>query len=131
MLQGFWGGVIVSVVNQLVVFLVLGGLACSIVLVRKLVGLIERRTRAASPPAAPARPAPPRPPSAAPAAPALAAPSAPIAAIAAAVHEFTGAAPGTLRIVSVTPLGAAVSAWKTAARWEGLRTENAHPNGKH
>jgi len=108
MLQGFWGGVILSVVNQTIVFLVLGGLALAIVLVQKLVHRFESRTArpAVGPTVAPSRgPAPqPRP---------------PVAAIVAAVHAFAGAAPGTLRIVALRRAGAA-SPWKAAGRMEAL-----------
>jgi Na+-transporting methylmalonyl-CoA/oxaloacetate decarboxylase gamma subunit len=122
MLDGFWGGVILSVVNQAMVFLVLGGLACSILLVRRLVATLESRPRpAAAPPPAPVKPP-------APAEPAESSRGATVAAIMAAVHEFSGAAPGTLRLVSVTRPGGA-SAWKTASRLEGMRGSEPAGNG--
>jgi|OpeIllAssembly_1097287.scaffolds.fasta_scaffold55004_2 Na+-transporting methylmalonyl-CoA/oxaloacetate decarboxylase gamma subunit len=111
MLQGFSGGVILSVVNQTIVFLVLGGLALAIVLVQKLVHRFESRAAgpairsAPTPPRGPA----PRPPERKP----------PVAALVAAVHAFAGAAPGTLRLVGVTRVGAG-SPWKAAGRTEGL-----------
>ena len=85
MLQGFWGGAILSAVNQTVVFLVLGGLAGPILVVRKLVERGEARA----------------------------------AAVVAAVHA---AAPGTLRIVGITRLGAE-SPWRVAGRLEALGME--------
>jgi Na+-transporting methylmalonyl-CoA/oxaloacetate decarboxylase gamma subunit len=122
MLEGFWGGVIVSVVNQVMVFLVLGGLACSILVVQRLVAAFESRARrAAAPPAAPATPAAPVEPTASPR-------PAAIAAIMAAVHEYSGAAPGTLRLVGVTRLRTG-SAWKTASRLEGMRGSESAGNG--
>jgi len=111
MLQGFWGGVILSVVNQTIVFLVLGGLALAIVLVQKLVQRFESR---AAGPAVRSVPAPPR--GAAPRPPAR---KPPVAALVAAVHAFAGAAPGTLRLVGVARVGAG-SPWKAAGRTEAL-----------
>jgi len=108
MLQGFWGGVILSIVNQAIVFLVLGGLALAIVLVRKVVHRFELRTArpaigpTAAPPRGPTRQSKP-----------------PVAAIVAAVHAFSGAAPGSLRIVSLRRVGAA-NPWKAAGRVEAL-----------
>ena len=87
MLQGFWGGAILSVANQAVVFLALGGLAGPILVVRKLVERGEARA----------------------------------AAVVAAVHA---AAPGTLRIVGITRLGAE-SPWRAAGRLEALGMELA------
>ena len=111
MLQGFSGGVILSVVNQTIVFLVLGGLALAIVLVQKLVQRFESR---AAGPAVRSVPAPPR--GAAPRPPAR---KPPVAALVAAVHAFAGAAPGTLRLVGVARVGAG-SPWKAAGRTEAL-----------
>lgn len=108
MLQGFWGGVILSIVNQTIVFLVLGGLALAIVLVQKVVHRFESRTArpAIGPPAAASRAPAPQ-------------PKPPVAAIMAAVHAFSGAAPGTLRIVGLRRAGAP-SSWKAAGRVEAL-----------
>ena len=113
MLQGFWGGVILSVVNQTIVFLVLGGLALAIVLVQKLVHRFESRAAGPAVRSAPA----PRPPERKP----------PVAALVAAVHAFAGAAPGTLRLVGVARVGAG-SPWKAAGRTEGLGMNV--PNGE-
>jgi len=117
MLQGFWGGVILSVVNQGIVFLVLGGLAAVIVVVRTLVASWERRAPASQP-----RPAdspvvqrtPPR-------------GTRPqhhprIAAIVAAVYAFADAPPGTLRVVGVARVGAD-GLWKAVGRMEAVGME--------
>jgi hypothetical protein len=117
MLQGFWGGVILSVVNQTIVFLVLGGLAGAIVAVQKLLAWRDRHAPK-SPPrpvgAPPARRTPPGviPPRG----------QARVAAIMGAVHAFAGAAPGTLRIVGVTRIGAD-SLWKATGRMEAMGME--------
>jgi Na+-transporting methylmalonyl-CoA/oxaloacetate decarboxylase gamma subunit len=108
MLQGFWGGVILSIVNQTIVFLVLGGLALAIVLVQKVVHRFESRTVR---PAVGPKAAPPRGPARQ--------PKPPVAAIVAAVHAFSGATPGTLRIVGLRRVGAA-NPWKAAGRVEAL-----------
>jgi Na+-transporting methylmalonyl-CoA/oxaloacetate decarboxylase gamma subunit len=116
MLQGFWGGVIISLVNQTVVFLVLGGLAVAIVLVRNLVQRAEART-AKPPPASAVSAASPSVSS-----PSPARPQARIAAIMGAVHAFTGAAPGTLRLEGVTRIGQGGSSpWATAGRLEAMQ----------
>lgn len=117
MLQGFWGGVILSVVNQAIVFLVLGALAGAIVAVRKLLVWGEGRVRTPQP--GPAGPPPARrtPPGAA-------APQgqARVAAIVAAVHAFAGAAPGTLRVVGIARI-ATNNPWKAAGRMEATGME--------
>ncbi len=117
MLEGFWGGVILSVVNQTIVFLVLGGLAATIVVVRMLLGWSERRV-----PTPPPRPI--GPPSARRPPPRGTRPHGPprIAAIVAAVHAFAGGAPGTLRVVGVAQIGTE-SLWKAVGRMEATGTE--------
>ncbi len=89
MLQGFWGGAILSAVNQTAVFLVLGGLAGPILVIRKFVERGEAR----------------------------------VAAVVAAVHA--AAAPGAVRIVGITRLGAE-SPWRAAGRLEALGMELEH-----
>jgi hypothetical protein len=114
MLQGFWGGVIVCLVDQTIVFLVLGGLALAILAVRRLLQIAER------PQPAPAA-APPAPPVAPPGAAGRGAgPSrAQLAAIVAAVQAATAAPQGAVRIVAIAPLGAA-DPWKMAGRLEAM-----------
>ena len=114
MLQGFWGGVILSVVNQAIVFLVLGGLAAAILVVRKLLTWAEAHVPAPPRPAAspPPRRTPPggTPPSSG---------RARIAAITAAVHAFAGAAPGSLSIVGIARIGEDRT-WKAVGRIEAM-----------
>ena len=117
MLQGFWGGVIVSAVNQTIVFLVLGGLAGAILVVRKLVD----RSQARAPRQQPGPPAPSGPPPAGPLPAGTPRSQARVAAVVAAVHA-AAAAPGTLRVVGITRLGAE-SPWRAAGRLEALGTE--------
>jgi hypothetical protein len=114
MLQGFWGGVILSAVNLVIVFLVLGGLAGAIVVVRKLLAWSEKPIPT-SPPPPPGALTARRPP------PGISPPRSQVrvAAIMAAVHAFTGAAPGALRLVGVTRVGSD-SPWKVAGRMEGM-----------
>ncbi|HEX7549123.1 MAG TPA: OadG family transporter subunit, partial [Candidatus Methylomirabilis sp.] len=112
MLQGFWGGVILSAVNQRIVFLVLGGLAGAILVVRKLVERGQARASRQQP-----GPPAPSPPPAGPLPAGTPRNQARAAAVVAAVHA--AAAPGTLRIVGVTRLGVE-SPWRAAGRLEAL-----------
>ena len=100
MLQGFWGGVIL--------------------VVRKLV----ERGEARAPRRQPGPPAP-SPPPAGPLPAGTPRSQARVAAVVAAVH--TAAAPGTLRIVGITRLGAE-SPWRAAGRLEalGMERERGH-----
>jgi Na+-transporting methylmalonyl-CoA/oxaloacetate decarboxylase gamma subunit len=127
MLQGFWGGVILSAVNQTIVFLVLGGLAGAILIVRKLVERSEARARRRQPD--PPKPVPVSPPSGPPTA-GTPRSQARVAAVVAAVHAAASAAPGTLRIVGITRLGAE-SPWRAAGRLEALGTELEHGQRRH
>ncbi|RPI10883.1 MAG: hypothetical protein EHM71_02415 [Zetaproteobacteria bacterium] len=115
MLEGFWGGVIVCVVNQAIVFLVLGGLAATISATRWALQFVERpqpAPPAAGGPGAPppgGRPGPPR---------------AHLAAIVGVIQAFTGLPEGAFRIAEVTPLGAS-DPWKMAGRVEALGMDSA------
>lgn len=115
MLEGFWGGVIVCVVDQAIVFLVLGGLAAIIAVTRWVLQFVERPQPAPPAPGGPgapaqaARPGPPR---------------AHLAAIIGAVQAFTGLPEGAFRIAEVTPLGAS-DPWKMAGRVEALGMDAA------
>jgi hypothetical protein len=126
MLQGFWGGVIVSAVNQVIVFLVLGGLAGAILVVQKLVERSETRTRQRQQPGPPV----PSPASIGPPPADTPRSRARVAAVVAAVHAAASAAPGTLRIVGVTRLGAE-SPWRAAGRLEALGTELDRGQQRH
>ena len=108
MLQGFWGGVIVCLVDQTIVFLVLGGLAVTIELTRRLLERIERPQPA---PAAPARTDPP------PVDRGAGPPRGHLAAIAAAVHAHLGGSAGSFRIVGSAP-AAGDAVWRQAGRLE-------------
>ena len=115
MLEGFWGGVIVCIVDQAIVFLVLGGLATTIYVTRWVLQFGERpqpAPPAAGGPGAPtpaSRPGPPR---------------AHLAAIVGAIQAFTGLPEGTFRIAEVTPLGAS-DPWKMAGRVEAMGVDAA------
>jgi hypothetical protein len=120
MLEGFWGGVIVCIVDQAIVFLVLGGLAAVIYATR---WALQPTERPQPPPAAPAAPAAPRtqPPAARPGPP-----KAHLAAIVAAIQAYTSLPEGAFRVVEVRGLSAA-DPWKIAGRVEalGLDVEDA------
>ena len=129
MLQGFWGGVILSAVNQTIVFLVLGGLAGATLVVRKLVERGDARASRQQPgPPVLSGPLPAGTPRS----------QACVAAVVAAVHAAAASAPGTLRVVGVTRLGAE-SPWRAAGRLEALGMELerrrlrhwAGPGGRH
>ena len=113
MLQGLWGGAILGAMNQAVVFLVLGGLAGPILVVRKAVERAEARAP---------RPQPGPPPAGTPRGRAR------TAAVVAAVHA--AAAPGTLKIVGITRLGAE-SPWRAVGRLEALGMELEHEKQRH
>lgn len=113
MLQGLWSGATLSAVNQAAVFLVLGGLAGPILVVRKLVERGEARAPRLQPGPPPA--GPPR-------------SQACVAAVVAAVHA--AAAPGTFRIVGITRLGAE-SPWRAAGRLEALGMELEREKQRH
>lgn len=107
-LEGISGGLIVALVDFLMVFVVLGGLAGVIVLLQKFVVYwhenFEQTPAIAAPKAAPAV-AP------APAETAAASPDmkATIAAILAALCEYTSLTPGSFKIDKIEPLGANAS----------------------
>ena len=107
MLEGFWGGVIVCLVDQTIVFLVLGGLAVAIEFTRRLLERIERPQPA---PAAPAR-------AESPPDRVVGPPRGHLAAIAAAMHAHLGGSAGSFRIVGIAPAGGDV-AWRQAGRQE-------------
>jgi hypothetical protein len=113
MLQGLWSGATLSAVNQAAVFLVLGGLAGPILVVRKLVERGEARAPRLQPGPPPA--GTPR-------------SQACVAAVVAAVHA--AAAPGTFRIVGITRLGAE-SPWRAAGRLEALGMELEREKQRH
>jgi hypothetical protein len=117
MLQGFWGGVILSIVNQAIVFLVLGGLAVTILVVRKLLTWTEAHVPAPPRPAVSPLPQRTRPGGTPPSSG-----RARIAAITAAVHAFAGAAPGCLRVVGIARIGVD-STWKAVGRMEAMGTD--------
>lgn len=104
-LEGLSGGIIVAIVDFLMVFVVLGGLAGVIVLLKKFVAYwqenFEQVPQAAAPKAAPAAaPAP------------VVAPQdmkTTIAAMLAALCEYTSLTPGSFKIDKIEPLGANVS----------------------
>ncbi|MCP4404099.1 MAG: hypothetical protein GY801_43185 [bacterium] len=107
-LEGISGGLIVAFVDFLMVFVVLGGLAGVIVLLRKFVGFwqenFEQTAQIAAPKAVPAvAPSPVE---------SVAAPQemkAAIAAILAALCEYTSLTPGSFKIDKIEPLGAHAS----------------------
>lgn len=113
MLQGFWGGATLSAVNQAAVFLVLGGLAGPILVVRKFI----ERGEAGAPRLRPGSPQAGTPRS-----------QARVAAVVAAVHA--AAAPGTFRIVGITRLGAE-SRWRAAGRLEALGLKLEREKQRH
>ena len=123
MLQGLWGGAILSAVNQAVVFLVLGGLAGPILVVRKFV----ERGEARAPRLQPDPPAPSSPP-AGPLPAGTPRSQARVAAVVAAVHA--AAAPGTLRVAGITRLGAE-SPWRAAGRLDALGMELERGHQRH
>jgi hypothetical protein len=101
-------------VNQAIVFLVLGGLAAAIVVIRKLLAWSETRVPMPSP-----RPVGPPAPRRAASGGSQPGTGARVAAIVAAVHAFAGAAPGTLSVVEIARIGAD-SPWKTVGRMEAM-----------
>ncbi|GAK58461.1 hypothetical protein U27_05435 [Candidatus Vecturithrix granuli] len=98
MLEGFGGGVIVAIVDFFMVFLVLGGLSAMIMGLERIIAQWERRAAVPS-----------APPETIPAQKAVAPPekdqtmTAHIAAISAAIQEYTGLAPGSFKIDTITP----------------------------
>lgn len=97
MLEGFSGGLIVAVVDFFMVFLVLGGLSAAIVGLEKIIAQWERKTTVPS-----------APPETAPTPEAIAPPeknrtmTTHIAAILAAIQEFTGLAPGSFKVDTIS-----------------------------
>ena len=151
MLDGLTGALVVAVVNFLMVFLILGGLALSIKGLQRLVQALGLGTgQAAEPPQDSQTPAhiaaitaaiseftqlPPGSfkidtiePTAAlhdQTASEAAVTPAQIAAMAAAIHEFTNLPQGAFRITTVRPVQAA-DTWKMAGRFEKMGLETEH-----
>ncbi len=147
MLEGLSGGLIVAVVNFLMVFLILGGLAGTLVALRKVVQFLEKPTQEMKSESTVITPEPEplsqenqikthiaviiaaiqeftglspgsfRIDKIEPIEKALIAPQLHIAAIAAALHEFTSMPQGAFRIVGIKPIETA-NAWKMAGRFE-------------
>ncbi len=100
MLQGIGGGIILAIVNFLMVFLVLGGLAGVLIGLKRLIHYWEEQQSLNAPPSGQLDAGP---------AASLEAPQAQedkkrLAAITAALHEFTSQPAGALRIESIEPL---------------------------